>query len=147
METGKKRRKEQESYRTMRIMVIDDDSTFLFIFRKQIEKLEEIMIVNESRNGSEAISYLKGTINNLGEMPDLIVLDLNMPVMDGWDFLDEYVKICENGAQKVPVCILSSTINQADFDRANTYESVKSFFSKPITSEQLKTMKKISEIY
>ncbi len=131
----------------MRIMVIDDDSTFLFIFRKQIEKLEDIEIVNESRNGSEAISYLKGVLNNLSEPPDLIVLDLNMPVMDGWDFLDEYGKLCENGTPKVPVCILSSTINQADFDRANTYDLVKSFFSKPITSEQLKTMKRISEIY
>jgi CheY-like chemotaxis protein len=131
----------------MRIMVIDDDSTFLFIFRKQIEKAEGFEIVNESRNGSEAMSYLKERFDQKKESPDLIVLDLNMPVMDGWDFLDEYIKICENGAQKVPVCILSSTINQADFDRANTYESVKSFFSKPITSEQLKTMKKISEIY
>jgi len=128
-------------------MVIDDDSTFLFIFRKQIEKFDDLEIVNESKNGLEAINYLKKAMNESGSSPDLIALDLNMPVMDGWDFLDEYGKLCENGASKVPVCILSSTINQADFDRANTYEAVKSFFSKPLTSEQLKTMKKISEIY
>lgn len=128
-------------------MVIDDDSTFQFIFRKQIEKMEEIEIVNESRNGMEAVSFLKSLDDTAAVCPDLIVLDLNMPVMDGWDFLDEYGKICENGMSSIPICILSSTINQADFDRANTYDSVKSFFSKPITSEQLKTMKKISEIY
>ena len=128
-------------------MVIDDDSTFLFIFRKQIEKFDDLEIVNESKNGLEAINYLKKSMNDSSASPDLIALDLNMPVMDGWDFLDEYGKLCENGASKVPVCILSSTINQADFDRANTYEAVKSFFSKPLTSEQLKAMKKISEIY
>jgi len=128
-------------------MVIDDDSTFLFIFRKQIEKLEDINIVNESRNGLEAINYLKNNLNNTGALPDLIALDLNMPVMDGWDFLNEFGKVCEKDSFDAPVCILSSTINQADFDRANSYESVKTFFSKPITSEQLKTMKKISEMY
>ena len=132
---------------SMKIMVIDDDSTFLFIFRKQIEKFEDVEIVNESKNGLEAVKYLKGAMNTEGNMPDLIALDLNMPVMDGWDFLAEYGKLCEKGAAKVPVCILSSTINQADFDRANTYDSVKSFFSKPLTSEHLTTMKKISAMY
>ncbi|MFT5596631.1 MAG: CheY-like chemotaxis protein [Flammeovirgaceae bacterium] len=131
----------------MRIMVIDDDSTFLFIFRKQIEKIEGIEIVNESRNGLEAINYLKNGQDASSEKPDLIVLDLNMPVMDGWDFLNKYSLLCDKGASKVPICILSSTINQADFDRASTYDYVKTFFSKPVTSEQLETMKKISEIY
>jgi CheY-like chemotaxis protein len=128
-------------------MVIDDDSTFQFIFRKQIEKIDEIEIVNESRNGKDAVNFIKSLDDSSTEKPDLIVLDLNMPVMDGWDFLDEYGKLCANGKSPIPICILSSTINQADFDRANTYDSVKSFFSKPITSNQLKTMKKISEIY
>lgn len=131
----------------MRIMVIDDDSTFLFIFQKQIENTEGMEIVNESRNGLEAINYLKNGQDASGKKPDLIVLDLNMPVMDGWGFLNEYSKLCDNGASAVPICILSSTINQADFDLASTYDSVKTFFSKPVTSEQLKTMKKISEIY
>ncbi len=127
-------------------MVIDDDSTLLFIFRNQIEKIEDIEIVNESRNGLEALSFLKVAIDSSSGCPDLIVLDLNMPVMDGWDFLNEYGKLCDNGASEVPICILSSTINQADFDHASTYDSVKTFFSKPVTSGQLKTMKKISEI-
>lgn len=131
----------------MKIMVIDDDSTFLFIFRKQIEKTEEIEIVNESKNGMEALNALKSALDDRESWPDLIVLDLNMPVMDGWGFLDSYGDICSKASSNVPVCILSSTINQADFDRANTYESVKSFFSKPITSEQLHTMKKIAELY
>jgi len=131
----------------MKVMVIDDDSTFLFIFRKQIEKFEGGKIVNESGNGSEALSFLKNLAPTADHMPDLIALDLNMPIMDGWDFLDEYGKLCADGVIKAPVCILSSTINQADFDRANTYEIVKSFFSKPITSDQLAAMEKISKVY
>jgi chemotaxis response regulator CheB len=131
----------------MKVMVIDDDTTFLFIFRKQIEKFEGAKIVNESRNGAEAMSFLKKLDPENEEIPDLIALDLNMPIMDGWDFLDEYGMICRRGFIKAPVCILSSTINQSDFDRANTYEMVKSFFSKPITSDQLKLMSKISQIY
>jgi len=131
----------------MKIMVIDDDSTFLFIFRKQIEKFQDIEIVNESKNGLEAVNYIKQAGKNGSEMPDLIALDLDMPIMNGWNFLDEYDKLCKVGAKTIPVCILSSTINQADFDRADNYDLVKSFFSKPLTSEQLTTMKKIAAIY
>lgn len=131
----------------MNVMVIDDDTTFLFIFRKQLEKFEGLEIVNESSNGRDALNFLKQSDLDESRKPNLIALDLNMPIMDGWDFLEEYGNLRKSGIIDAPVCILSSTINQADFDRANTYEVVKSFFSKPITSDQLKSMKKISEIY
>ncbi|MEM9052312.1 MAG: response regulator, partial [Bacteroidota bacterium] len=104
-------------------------------------------IVNESKNGSEAIQFIRSIMNEGSQLPELIVLDLNMPIMDGWDFLDEYGKLTSVGDEIIPICILSSTINQADFDRANTYSTVKSFFSKPVTTEQLQTMKKLAEIY
>jgi len=131
----------------MNIMVVDDDSTFTFIFHKQIEKLEDVRVVNESSNGSEALTYLREALRQNEVLPDIIVLDLNMPIMNGWAFLDEYTVICETAGVSIPVCILSSTINQADFDKANTYQTVKSFFSKPITSDQIASMRKIAEIY
>ncbi|MCH2215776.1 MAG: response regulator [Flavobacteriales bacterium] len=131
---------------TTKIMVVDDDSTFQFIFNKQIEKFGHFEIVNESKNGAEAIQFIKTALNEGTKLPELIVLDLNMPIMDGWDFLDEYGEIFGQ-AETIPVCILSSTINQADFDRANTYSTVKGFFSKPVTTEQLQTMKKLANSY
>ena len=138
---------DQTVQKMTRIMVVDDDSTFQFIFKKQIEKFGQFEIVNESKNGSEAIQFIRSTKKEGGQLPELIVLDLNMPIMDGWDFLDEYGKLMSTGEGTIPICILSSTINQADFDKANTYTTVKSFFSKPVTSEQLQTMKKLAEIY
>lgn len=131
----------------MNIMVVDDDSTFIFIFKKQIERVEGVHMVNESANGAEALEFLRTSIEGNEEVPDIIILDLNMPIMNGWVFLDEYSKICEKQNIQIPVCILSSTINQADFDKANTYQSVKSFFSKPITTDQIESMKKIAEVY
>lgn len=128
-------------------MVVDDDSTFIFIFKKQIDRAGGIELVNESSNGSEALRFLETALKRSENLPDIIILDLNMPIMNGWVFLDEYSKICERENIQIPVCILSSTINQADFDKANTYKSVKSFFSKPITLDQITSMKKIAEIY
>ncbi len=129
----------------MKIMVIDDDSTFLFIFRKQVERFEEANIINESKNGAEALNYIQNAIAKEEGIPDLIVLDLNMPIVDGWGFLDEFSRISESSEISIPVCILSSTINQSDFDKANTYHLVKSFLSKPITSDQFKVMQKLAE--
>lgn len=131
----------------MNIMVVDDDSTFIFIFKKQIDRVGDINLVNESSNGSEALAFLNSALRQRQNVPDIVILDLNMPIMNGWTFLDEYSKLCEKEKIEIPVCILSSTINQADFDKANTYQSVKSFFSKPITMDQILSMKKIAEIY
>lgn len=131
----------------MDIMVVDDDSTFVFIFHKQIQKFEDVEVINESSNGAEALSFFRTALEESKDLPDIIVLDLNMPIMNGWAFLDEFTDICVREGIEIPVCILSSTINQADFDRANTYQMVKSFFSKPITSDQIEAMRRISEIY
>jgi CheY-like chemotaxis protein len=128
-------------------MVIDDDTTFQFIFRKMIEKQDSIEIVNDSKDGIQALNYLKDCIREGHGFPDIIILDLNMPRLDGWGFLDEFSKLERAMGRDIPICILSSTINQSDFDKANTYETVKSFFSKPITSDQIQSMRKLAGVY
>jgi CheY-like chemotaxis protein len=123
----------------MHLLVVDDDPTFLFIFRKQIEKHDGIRILHEAENGQVALDFIRESLEKNLPIPTLIILDINMPVMDGWQFLDHYESL--EVKPRIPVCILSSTINQADFDKANEYDSVKAFFSKPLTSEQVSEMK------
>ncbi len=70
-------------------------------------------------------------------LPELILLDINMPVLNGWEFLDEFIALLPKLPVEIPVYMLSSTIDQADFDKAETYSVVKGFYSKPLTRENL----------
>ncbi len=126
-------------------MVVDDDSTFLFIFKKQMEKDPSFKIIKEAEHGDAAITYLSGLTDNKEEYPDLIVLDINMPVMDGWQFLDAFSELNKTTNIKIPVCMLSSTINQIDFDKSKTYRAVQHFFTKPLTTIAMSKMKEIHQ--
>jgi CheY-like chemotaxis protein len=123
------------------VLVVDDDSTFLFLFRKKVEKDPIIHIVKEARHGEEALDWLKDVSAHPTSLPDVIVLDINMPVMDGWQFLDEYVEFAKENGLNIPVCMLSSTINQMDFDKAKLYEPVKHFFTKPFSEKDMEHLK------
>ena len=75
--------------------------------------------------------------------PDVILLDINMPVLNGWEFLEELIPQLDKFPNDLPVFMLSSTIDQADFDKAKTYSIVKGFYSKPLTKENLSEIESI----
>lgn len=130
----------------MTIMVVDDDSTFRFILNKQLGKDPIFNIVKEAVNGEDAITFLSDLSDNSDNpstYPDLILLDINMPIMDGWQFLDEFSVFNKKRNTTIPVCMLSSTINQIDFDKSKTYHSVQHFFTKPINSDDMMKMKEL----
>ena len=116
--------------------IIDDDPIYIF----GVKKLIEIANFCESflifRNGEEAIINLNKIIQSGEKIPEVILLDLNMPIMDGWQFLDEFVKI--ETPKLITVYIVSSSIDPRDKDRAKQYENVSNFIVKPITIQSLK---------
>lgn len=119
--------------------IIDDDPIFVF-GAKRIMKLanfcESFLIFH---NGQEAINYLKPVIETgKTEIPDVILLDLNMPIMDGWQFLDEFIKIPSQ--KKITIYIVSSSIDPADIDKAKRYEAVENYIIKPISADKLKSI-------
>lgn len=86
-------------------------------------------------NGKEAIEAIKPMIASGVKLPDIIFLDLNMPIMDGWQFLDEFTKIPLE--QEVTIYIVTSSIDPADRKRAGKYEKVSNFIVKPIEVDHL----------
>lgn len=71
-------------------------------------------------------------------LPSVILLDLNMPILDGWQFLDEFTKF--KPAKKITIYIVSSSIDQNDHQKAANYSGVSKFYVKPITKQHLTTM-------
>lgn len=122
----------------MKVLIIDDDPILIMVCTRLMKITgfsEEVMA---AREGKEAIDKLRSLIGQPeDELPKLILLDINMPVMNGWEFLSEYLRIIDQFSKIIPVFMLSSTIDQADFDKAKTYHVVKGFYSKPLTKDNL----------
>ncbi|RZJ36215.1 MAG: response regulator [Flavobacterium sp.] len=127
-----------------RILCVDDDPITLMLCRKVISKATFAKHTDSAANGEEALHYFDNLIlHNEENYPELIFLDLNMPVMGGWEFLDNFSKTYANFLTATKVIVLSSTIDPADVDKAKTYPMVIDFLSKPITVDMLEELKEV----
>jgi CheY-like chemotaxis protein len=118
--------------------IIDDDAMFTYLLSKQmrlVDFCDTILIFND---GHEALKYLRPIIETPETLPSVILLDINMPVLDGWQFLDEFSKF--NIQKKITVYIVSSSVDQADQIKAGSYKEVSNFYVKPITKAHLINM-------
>ena len=119
------------------IWIVDDDNIYQIIVRKIIGKMELFSSFSSYKNGKDAIDALKKAVENNENIPDIILLDINMPVMDGWEFMDEIVSYKSKLNQKIAIYIVSSSIAVQDKDKAKTYAEILGFLSKPITMDAL----------
>jgi len=116
--------------------IIDDDPIFIFGAKRMMELSDFCNSFMIFKNGQEAINNLKPIMNTGAQVPDIILLDINMPIMDGWEFLDEFVKI--ESHKLVTIYIVSSSIDPVDLDRAKRYKAVSNYIIKPISIDTLK---------
>jgi CheY-like chemotaxis protein len=115
------------------IMLVDDDDTTNFVNKRLLTKLGAAKEIIVKKNGAEALQYLQASGQGESAYPDLIFLDIKMPVMDGFSFLDEYH--AHNLAQKgsMIILMLTSSASFYDLERLKGYDSVKKHFSKSLT--------------
>lgn len=123
-----------------KILCVDDDPVTLMICKMVIEKACFAKNTSLAANGQLAIDYFHS--DTTAPDTELILLDLNMPVMNGWDFLDEFMKNYRASFPAVQVAILSSSVNPEDLEKTRSYEMVIDFIKKPLTTESLEAFKK-----
>ena len=128
-----------------RILCVDDDPITLMLCKKVIIKSSFSNEIITAQNGEEALIYfntIRHTQTKSNEQPQLIFLDLNMPVMGGWEFLDHFSspEFSEFNTT-VKVVVLSSTIDPEDLEKTKQYPIVIDFLSKPITRAMLDYLK------
>ena len=102
-----------------------------------IEKTNLVKEVRVYENGLDAINFIKENMGNLDELPEIILLDLSMPIMDGWQFLKEFVKINPCIGKKITIYIHSSSTSLADIKRAKEIEEVSDYIVKPVSKSSL----------
>jgi CheY-like chemotaxis protein len=117
------------------LVIIDDDDIYLFLTRKAISESNIPVTITTFSNGKDAIEFLKSTCSIKELLPEVIFLDLTMPVMDGWGFLEEYSRIQESLAKQIRIYVVSSSISPHDIERARSFEMVTDYIIKPVTRD------------
>lgn len=119
------------------LTLVDDDDVFVFLTTRLLEKHKLVDFIKIFDNGYDALVFIKENLGNIEALPDIILLDLSMPIMDGWQFLDEYVKINPKIGKKITIYICSSSISPDDVVRAKAINAVSDFIIKPMTKDKL----------
>jgi CheY-like chemotaxis protein len=120
--------------------VIDDDDIYTFTIKKIIDNSQLAEKTLYFPNGKVALDFFNEYLHQTTHLPDLILLDINMPVLDGWQFMDEFIKLSPLINKRIVVYIVSSSIDRADFNKAKGYEQISDFIVKPVSSATFRKM-------
>jgi CheY-like chemotaxis protein len=120
-----------------RYLLIDDDEIFNFLHAELIRKADDSAIIDAFTSSIEGLSYLTDCINKDMPLPDFLFLDIRMPEMNGFEFLNELLKLPASRIEKIKIFMLTSSLDERDRKTASGYAVVKGFVGKTFSIERL----------
>jgi len=120
-----------------KVLIVDDDHVILMIHKLKVMKTGVDSSPLEFMNGLTALDYIKD--HNIEENLFIVLLDINMPVMSGWEFLDSLQNLTLNC--QIKVAIVTSSVDQADQEKAKKYNEVFSYITKPVNDAEMSIFK------
>ncbi len=121
----------------VKFFLVDDDKIFVFLTKKTIEAANLATEVQVFEDGEMILDYLKQIADKPQLLPDIICLDLSMPVMDGWKFLEEFLLLEPKITKKIPIYLVTSSISPHDIERAKNISIVSDFIVKPLVKDKV----------
>ncbi|MFD2917665.1 response regulator [Psychroserpens luteus] len=121
------------------ICIVDDDDIYQYTVMKTLKSLELVKNIIVFSDGEEAINFMLDNINKENELPDVIFLDINMPIMDGFQFMEEYVKIKSKVGKNIIIYMVSSSVDPIDIEKAKNISAISDYIIKPMKPVDLKT--------
>jgi CheY-like chemotaxis protein len=122
----------------MEIVIIDDDLIYRMIVTKMIKIIDASLTINQCENGKAGLAMLERFSNSKQKV--VVLLDINMPVLDGWGFLEQVEKSNFYNLDQLIIYIVSSSTDESDILTAKKYGFVKNFFHKPLSREDLEAI-------
>lgn len=119
------------------ILLIDDNTDDNFFHVREIRKFSNDITVISKNSGQSALEYLASTHSSGVDFPDLVFLDINMPGINGWEFLQEYNRLYNASAGAVIIIMLTTSSNPDDKEKAKNWDIVSDYKTKPLTKELL----------
>jgi CheY-like chemotaxis protein len=128
------------------IMLVDDDAVYNFLHEKLIKTIGYNNHIEIALNGKDALDYIinvsEGSKQSNLPLPNLILLDINMPIMNGWQFLEGFKKLDEKITKNITIVMVTSSIDPDDITKAETDSYIQGFVSKPLTQEKFEDLLK-----
>ncbi|MFZ6000998.1 MAG: response regulator [Bacteroidota bacterium] len=118
------------------VALVDDDPIYQFTASKTLQLTKSVAQIHSFLKAEDALNYLSSHANDAEMLPDIIFLDINMPIKDGWGFLDDFDKVCSTLAKKATVYMVSSSIDPRDVQRARQNQHIREYITKPITVDK-----------
>jgi CheY-like chemotaxis protein len=122
--------------RTPIIALVDDDHIFQLTASRTLKSTNIQHKILQFENGEEALNFIRDNVNHSENLPDYIFLDINMPYVDGWMFLEDYSTLKRQFDKPISIFVVSSSIDPRDMSRAQNDSNVKEYVSKPVTKEK-----------
>ena len=124
----------------LKTCIVDDDFIYRFAMVKTLESIKLPINTMLFSDGEQAINFILDNLNQENTFPDVIFLDIDMPIMDGFQFMEEYIKIKPRVGKKITIYMVSSSLDPVDIGRAQKISAISDYIVKPIGLVRLKTI-------
>jgi len=125
----------QKQNQNLIVCLVDDDSIYRFTAERTIAATQVQGRIISFPDGKAALAFLANEADN-NQLPDIIFLDINMPEIDGWQFLDQFKQLKSQLDKSIVIYMVSSSIDELDIKRSQTYEEVSGYLVKPVHKER-----------
>ncbi len=122
------------------LCIIDDDDIYQFTVTRAVKAQHIAKKILVFSDGEKALEFFMDNVGQQDKLPDIVFLDINMPVMDGWQFLDEYIKLKPRVGKQITIYLVTSSVDPVDLERAEKIKEISDYLVKPISPNQLKEL-------
>ncbi|MFV8282741.1 response regulator [Christiangramia marina] len=124
----------------MTFFLIDDDQIFQFVTSKTLKKINPDVKVEKFTDGEHGIDRIKNSLDNQEGLPDVVLLDINMPFLNGWQFLNEFRSIEQKIKKEVHIYMVTSSDDPEDLEKAKQFSELSGYLIKPVTEDELEIL-------
>lgn len=118
------------------IWIIDDDDISKYVMKRYLKQLSASRIV-DFPDSLQPLKFIQDNVNAIEDLPDVIFLDLHMPILNGFDFIRDFQQVASKINKKIKIIMLTSSINAEDVEIAKSFPEISNYFIKPIKHRDL----------